>query len=185
MDYAAALEQNIKEADQTVMFDEIYESYYKRVYNYISYRINDHYHTEELVSRVFEKVLLKLDTYCPGKAPMEVWIITIARNTITDYYRERQKNQTVSLDTIVDLFSSRMQPEQIAVANEQNRNLIAALNTLKKRDREIIAMKYAAELRNTDIARITGLSETNVGAIISRSIRRLRTEMERLDQGGE
>lgn len=68
-------------------FTYIFKSYYKRVYNYIYYRVNCHHTAEDLVSQVFEKVMFKIDTYSKDKSPFEVWLFAIARNAINDYFR--------------------------------------------------------------------------------------------------
>ncbi|MCE9628027.1 MAG: RNA polymerase subunit sigma-70, partial [Candidatus Eisenbacteria bacterium] len=40
--------------------------------------------------------------------------------------------------------------------------------------RELIALKYGADLNNRAIARQLGLSETNVGSILHRAVAKLR-----------
>ena len=48
---------------------------------------------------------------------------------------------------------------------------------LPARDQEIIALKFAGELSNREIAQATGLSESNVGVILFRSIRKIRDRL--------
>ena len=50
---------------------------------------------------------------------------------------------------------------------------------LSPRERELIALKYGAELTNQEIARLTGLSDTNVGTILSRTISTLRARFDK------
>ncbi len=42
------------------------------------------------------------------------------------------------------------------------------------RERDILALKYGAGISNRAIARLTGLSESNVGTILSRTLVKLR-----------
>jgi len=49
---------------------------------------------------------------------------------------------------------------------------------LPDREAELIALKYGAELNNREIAKITGLSESNVGTIMHRTVKGLRERME-------
>lgn len=162
----------MKHMDQHT-FAEIYEAQFKRVYNYISYRINNHMDAEDLVSQVFSKVIEKYDSFDPKRAALSTWIISIARNTITDYFRARQKNNPIELDSM-ELLPSGEVPDDILIKSEQNTALIKALNTLPARERNLIALKYGAELSNKEIARVMQLSETNVGIIIFRSLQKLR-----------
>lgn len=53
-----------------------------------------------------------------------------------------------------------------------------ALSALTDRDREILALRYGADLTGPEIAELTGLTLANVQQIISRSLRRLRQALE-------
>jgi RNA polymerase sigma factor (sigma-70 family) len=52
------------------------------------------------------------------------------------------------------------------------------LSQLAPREREVVALRYGADLSTADIARTLGLSEANVLQILSRALRRLRRELE-------
>jgi len=52
--------------------------------------------------------------------------------------------------------------------------LSALLGLLPERARELLALRYGAGLTNRAIARLTGLSESNVGTILHRTIQELR-----------
>ncbi len=72
-------------------FDYIFETYYKRIFNYVYYRVYCRFTTEDLTSQVFEKAIRKIDTYTQSKAPFEVWLFAIARNVVNDYFRVKKK----------------------------------------------------------------------------------------------
>ena len=50
------------------------------------------------------------------------------------------------------------------------------LAALPDRERELVALKYGAGLTNRAIARLTGLTESNVGTILHRAIVALRAD---------
>ena len=152
---------------------------YKRVYNYISYRINNHHDTADLVSQVFERVIQKYSTYDPKRSAFEAWLMTIARNTVTDYLRKQKRAFNISLDSVIDFISGRSQPEEIIVVNESNASLVKALAKLNEKERNVVALKFAAELKNTDIAKVMGISDSSVGVILFRSLKKLRKELEK------
>lgn len=161
-------------ADQE-FFAEIFDSYYKRIYNYMRYRLGNPDESEELTSQVFEQVVRKIKTYRPERAPFEVWLFAIANHAVSDYYRKRKRREWFSLESIEDLVSQHPDPEESALQNEEHARLIAALSSLKDRERNIIAMKFTSGLKNLEIANIMGLSESNVGVILYRSLNQLRT----------
>ena len=165
--------EHVKVSQQ--LFSEIYETHYKRVYNYISYQINNHLDTEDLVSQVFSKVIDKYGQFNPKRAALSTWIISIARNTVSDYYRAGQKGVLIEIDSLEQIPASCDEPDDILIRNEQNRALLEALNTLTDRERNLIALKYGADLGNKEIARVMALTESNVGVLLFRSLQKMRS----------
>jgi len=56
--------------------------------------------------------------------------------------------------------------------------LANALDGLAQRDREILALRYGADLTGPEIVELTGLTLANVQQILSRSLRKLRDTLE-------
>ena len=69
---------------------EIYKDYHGKVFGYIISQVSNSDLAEDLSEDVFLKVYEKLDTFDETKASISTWIYTIARNTLTDYYRTRK-----------------------------------------------------------------------------------------------
>ena len=65
-------------------------------------------------------------------------------------------------------------PEDQTSLRSDAAHLAVLLQTLSDRDRDLIALKYGAEMSNRDIASATGLSESNVGTILHRAVQALR-----------
>ena len=57
------------------------------------------------------------------------------------------------------------------------RELLAGLGNLSEREQEIIRLKFVGELKNREIAPIMGLSESHVGVILYRALRKLRSQL--------
>ena len=62
----------------------------------------------------------------------------------------------------------------MVVRRETRQELIEALGTLDERERDLIALKFSALVTNREIASLTGLTESNVGVILFRALRKLR-----------
>jgi len=159
-----------------VLLESIYRKYYKNVYNYIGFRINNHFDAEELASLVFEKAIDNWGRYNPD-FPVEAWLIGIAKNTATDYLRNKKRKYFVSLDNIINFVSPKKRPDEIAVINEENKTLMIAMAKLKDQERQILSMKFATDLKHHEIAKILGISDSNVGVIVHRAIQKLRKLM--------
>lgn len=160
-------------------FAYIFETYYKRVYNFVYYKVNSHHASEDLTSQIFEKVMIKIDTYNNERAPFEVWLFCIAKNVVNDHYREIKKHRIFSIDSIKELVSNKKSPEDIIETEETNEELLNALKVLDMRERTIIALKFGANLKNVEVAEILKLTDSNVGVILYRAMKKLKNELER------
>ncbi len=158
-------------------FEEVYDRYFSRIYNYIRYRVLARDAADDLVSAVFEKVLDKFDSFDPARAPLEPWLFAIARNTLNDHFRRRKIRNWLSLGDREETLASPESVEGAAQRGEDNARLLAALGTLEERERELIAMKFTLDQNNREIAAQTGLSESNVGVILFRAMKKLKAEL--------
>jgi RNA polymerase sigma-70 factor (ECF subfamily) len=134
---------------------------------------------DDLTARIFERALANIDQYRPERRPFGVWLFAIARNAVSDHLRAQQRRRWLSLDVLRNQASARPQPEEVIVHDETCAELVEAIARLGDRERDIIALKFAAGLTNRRIARLCGLSASNVGAILYRTIRKLRDELEK------
>lgn len=175
-------EERPAEAETDRLFTTIFENYYSRIFNYTAYRVSCRYTAEDLTSQVFEKTLSKLHSYSPEKAPFEVWLFAIARNVVNDYYRSRRRNRFFPLEAVRELVSGRQAPEEHLLEGERSGRLNLALDILTAKERNIVALKFGADLKNKEIASLTGMSESNVGVILYRSMKKLKSEIGSVDQ---
>ena len=157
------------------VFGRLYEQHLSAVFQYVNYRVGDRAAAEDLTSDIFSKALTGFSRYDPGKAAFSTWIFSIARNTIIDYYRRRDKEQRLQKKEAESrtLLSSDS-PEEELSRSEETRRLYDCLALLKPNERELVSLKFGGEMKNREIARITGLSESNVGTILCRTMRKLR-----------
>ena len=158
-------------------WDALYASEMPRVYNFFRYRVTDEALAEDLTSTTFEKAWRGRDQYRSDLAGFSTWLFSIARNVATDYYRRRRVE--LPLDEIRNQPDERSSQETLADAAQKRtdlRQLSLLMRRLPERERELLAMKYGAGLTNREIARVTRLSESNVGTILHRTVQSLRSE---------
>ncbi len=159
-------------------FTEFYNEYFPRIYNYVCYRVSNYSDADDLTSMIFYKLFEKRSFYSADKAPLFAWVFSIARNAVTDYYRRRERNIHTPLETIEDIVAPGLSPVDIAEYNEVRQQLKRALTFLTDRERDLIALKFWSGMTNREIAKVTGLSENNIGVILFRTMRRMRNFME-------
>lgn len=94
---------------------------------------------------------------------------------VSDYYRNPHREEDES--ALSDYKSSPNLIEDKVQQNQEFKKIHQIISTFSEQHQEIIALKYGAGLTNRKIASITGLTETNVGTILSRLVRKIRKEL--------
>lgn len=155
-------------------FADLYDQYAPRVYTYIRYRVDDMQAADDLTAQTFEQALLGLGSYRAEQAPFCAWLFGIAHNVVSRHYRAQRRHRWLPLDAILNRESDNPPPEDIAIRNETNNQLVWAVAQLRDHERDLIALKFVAGLTNRQIAEVTGFSESNVGVIIYRSLKQLK-----------
>ena len=152
-------------------WEALYAEQLPRVYNFFRYRVGDGPEAEDLTSVTFEKAWRARHRYRRDLGAFTTWLLTIARNVAIDHYRQGRAHAPLEE---ADGVPAGPTPEDLAVERSDIERLSALLGLLPERARELLALRYGAGLTNRAIARLTGLSESNVGTILHRTIQELR-----------
>lgn len=155
-------------------FAGAYEAYFARIYSYIRCRAGGAAAAEDLAAEVFRKALENFAQYDPGKGNLAQWLFGIARNEVNYHFRRAALLKFLPLDLFGDTLAGKSAPEAPGAEAD---GLAAALRGLDGRERDLIGLKFYSELNNREIAKVTGLSESNVGTILHRSMAKLRAEL--------
>ena len=161
----------------------LYDEYLDKVYRYIQYRVNNMHLAEDLTSTVFEKALVNFGKFSNDRASFSTWIFSIARNAVIDHYRVSGKRQTVPLEEVTAQSSGEQSPEEQLERKDERERLNLRLEELSEDEREIVRLKFGAELNNRQIAKMLGLSESNVGTKLYRAIRKMRDSFQESGNG--
>jgi RNA polymerase sigma-70 factor, ECF subfamily len=161
--------------DEAVDWDAVYREELPRVHNFHRYRVLDPATAEDLTSSTFERAWRARHRYRRDRASVSTWLLSIARNVAIDHFRRVKTRPEVPLAD--ETASDGVTPEDAAVHREEQGRLTALLAGLPPRERELVALKYGAGATNRAIAKLTGLSESNVGTILHRTVAAL-------DEGG-
>jgi RNA polymerase sigma-70 factor (ECF subfamily) len=161
------------EPAEALNWDALYADHAPRVYNYFRFRLGAQSDVEDLTSRTFEKAWRSRGSYRSERAMFSTWLFTIARNVAADYLGRRRTH--LPLEAAAEL-TAEQDPQSDAERDSDLARLAALTAQLPGRERELIALKYGASLNNRLIAELTGLSESNVGTILHRSVGTLRAQ---------
>lgn len=161
-----------READ----WDALYADQLPRVFNYFRYRVGGGPVAEDLTSLTFAKAWTARHRYRRDLAGFSTWLMAIARNVATDHWRRRRDHAPLEAAAHV---AGGEEPHVATEEREEFEKLARLLNALPERDRELVSLKYGAELTNRAIAKQLHLSETNVGSILHRTVQKLRAGWEK------
>lgn len=158
-------------------FAHAYETHVDAVFRFLLYRTPGRDAAEDLTQVTFEKALRAWPRYDPAKASVLTWLLAIARNALID--SARADRGELPLDAEHAGRIETRDEHRLGPSGE----LASALAALSERDREILGLRFGADLTGPEIAELTGLTLANVQQILSRSLRRLREQLEERGAG--
>lgn len=147
------------------MYDECFDDVYRYCYS----KMGNKWDTDDVVSEIFRKAFehySSLKGHSNGKA----WLMTIARNTVYDFYR--RKKDTLGGDAVEWLVQPDLSAAQLE-AKEDLECLNKALAYLPDEDREYIRLKYFAGLKYREIGELAGKSEETVKTRVFRLLKKV------------
>ena len=173
-------------ASADAAFCDLYERVFPQVYSFLRSQTPRGEIAQELTSSVFLKACRHWPNAPRGEAAT-FWIFTIAKTTLIDYWRVegRRDAASVSLDELVETSGAGTDPERICAARERSRALVRVASTLEETARIVIALKFAGQRSNHEIARILGISEAAVSMRLVRALRKLRARLREAGHGEE
>jgi RNA polymerase sigma-70 factor (ECF subfamily) len=165
-----------KAAQNPDAFGELFDRYSLKIYRYTYSRVHHHETAEDITSQAFRDALESIGQYKPI-GPFAAWLFTIARRRIADFFR--RKNPTDELQD--DLPQESPEILDRVVHREDLRDLEAQLLALNEEERELLRLRFAAEMRYKDIAVLVGKTPGAVKIAIYRLLNRLKENMEKTD----
>jgi RNA polymerase sigma factor (sigma-70 family) len=142
------------------------ETLIRRVYAYVAYRVGDGPDAEDVTSDTFERALRYRAGYDPSKGEPVAWLIGIARRVIAARWAAAAAEMPMA-----ELPEVAVPPnDDVIVEGVVVRAAVAALD---ESDRELIALRYGADLTVRQIAELLGLRTNTVEVALHRARRRL------------
>jgi RNA polymerase sigma-70 factor, ECF subfamily len=142
----------------------------KRVYSYAAYRLGDGPDAEDVTSETFERALRYRDSFDPRKGEPAAWLVGIARRCVDDHLLRRPTLLREPLDQAA--------PGDLEHETAERAELAAALAQIDERERELLALRYGADLTARQIGEVFGLKTNAVEVALHRALRRLRELLE-------
>lgn len=163
----------------------LYRLYVRRIYGYVAGRIDSREDAEDVVSEIFLSVVRTLDRLSNRHSySFAAWIFTIARNAVSDYYRDRRIAEVpISPDALPQPRAD--DPDAALSQQEAAEELRRRVRALPERQREVIVLRFFGGLRNGEIARVLEIDARTVASHLSRGLRTLRDAYARVAEEDE
>jgi RNA polymerase sigma-70 factor (ECF subfamily) len=142
----------------------------RRVYAYVAYRLGEGPDAEDVTSATIERALRYRASFDPRRGKPQSWLIGIARTCVDDYFRQRGPAEGEVRDVAGDDELERHTMLRLSVD--------AAVAALDDTDRELIALRYGADLSTRQIGALLQMKPNAVDVALHRARERLRRHLE-------
>jgi RNA polymerase sigma-70 factor (ECF subfamily) len=167
------------ELPASAVCQEWYETYGDVLYSYLRFHLPSPDLAEDLTAEVFLRALKAYDRYNPSSASPRPWLFRIAQNALRDYHRQAKRRPLLTMALMRDLECDAPSPEERLLWEEEVAGLLAGMEELAPKDREIIGLCYGSELSISEAGEILGLSDTATRTRLWRALGRLRKILSR------
>ena len=155
-------------------FGRLYDHFIQRIYRYVYSRVGDAHEAEDITSQTFIAAYESLGRY-RERGQFSAWLFRIARSKMNDHFRRsRREVRLEAAEQIVekeDALGEVIQDEELSLL----RFLIKKLND---DERELIRLRYVAELSFVEMGELLGKRENTVKKSFYRLLERLKGQME-------
>jgi RNA polymerase sigma factor (sigma-70 family) len=142
----------------------------RRVYSYAAYRLGPGPDAEDVTSAAIERALRYRSSFDPRKGSPQAWILGIARTCVDDHLRGRAPRE--------EELAGRPESDELEHEAVLRLSVASALDALDDGDRELIALRYGADLSTRQIAALLQMKTNAVDVALHRARERLRRGLE-------
>lgn len=167
-DQLLALILKAREKDQKAQ-TQLINLFWVDVFSFVMNRVKDENDADEITVSVFSKVLNKLDLFDPN-FQFKTWILTIAQNTIIDFWRRKNRENEDASDGLENVKNEfARSPEELMISEEDQQKIIKIIETMDAKNQDIIRLRFFEEKSIKEIAEELNLSVANTKVRIMRA----------------
>jgi RNA polymerase sigma-70 factor (ECF subfamily) len=154
-------------------FGALYDRYVQRVYRYCLYRTDHPHEAEDLTAQIFLAALEGLPRYRQD-GHFAAWLFSIARNKVAEHHR-RTPHERFDESQVPPL---QLDLELTVEKSQRRERLLRLVQALAEDERELIHLRYVAELSFAELAKLLNRNEDAVKKTLYRLVARLKVQME-------
>lgn len=139
------------------------------VFSFVMKKVQNKNTADELTVNVFSKVLSKLDLY-DAEFQFKTWILTIAQNTVIDYWRKKNRETEEPESDFEDQKNQfAKSPEELLISEEDQQKIQKIVESMDSNYQDIIRLRFFEEKSIKEISEELGISVSNTKIRIMRA----------------
>ena len=175
--------ENYGQCPDKSRFEEIYNRYYRFVYNYAYGKLRHQQHAEDIASTVFTAVYMHLSRWDASRGSISPWILAIARNAVLDHWRRSSVRREMASGLLNSVVSEN--PSAAMKRGRLMETRMSSLWHLSREEREFLAFRYTLDFSDREIAAMLDCCEYEIHRRYRRFISVIRKSVVYLTTGKE
>jgi len=148
---------------------KLINTFWMDVFSFVLRKVQDENTADEITVNVFSKVLSKLDLY-DSDFQFKTWILTIAQNTVIDFWRKKSRDNEEAKDDFEDVKNQfAKSPEELLISEEDQLKLQDIVESMDANYQDIIRLRFFEEKSIKEISEELGISVSNAKVRIMRA----------------
>jgi RNA polymerase sigma-70 factor (ECF subfamily) len=136
-------------------FEELYDRLSSQVFGLVRRILKDQAQSEEVTQEVFVEAWQQATRYDPARGKAITWLLTLAHRRAVDRVRASQASKDRDLrEGIKEFQSSYDDVEDTAIAHDEGRRVIEALDRLSETQRDAIQLAYFGGYTHSEVAEL-------------------------------
>ena len=164
--------QSGRSLNERLSFEEFYEKYYNRVFNFVYMRLLHREDAEDVTEDTFMKAMAAYRRNDTTKASDITWLCTIARNCMVDHIRKSREGKIVSFDAAFDIGEVDRELERLT--DDAERRIYKIFQKLTPEERELLSMRFKMDMGYPQIGETLGIEPRTAAKRVERLLKKCR-----------
>lgn len=162
-------------------FEQIYQTYFKSVYQYIRQLSGNEHIAEEITSETFFKAMKSIGDF-RGECDMRVWLCQIAKNAYFSYLKKSSRIVCVDEAESLNIADTVLIEEQVATQDEA-RKIRKILHDISEPYKEVFMWRVFGELSFKEIGDLYGKTDNWACVTYHRARKMIQSRLEEIEHG--
>lgn len=162
-------------------FEQIYQTYFKSVYQYIQQLSGNEHIAEEITSETFFKAMKSIGNF-RGECDMRVWLCQIAKNTYFSYLKKNSRIVSADEAELLNIADTVLIEEQVATQDE-TRKIRKILHDVPDPYKEVFMWRVFGELSFKEIGDLYGKTDNWACVTYHRARKMIQSRLEEIEHG--